>query len=216
VTKSLESERPATAEAQPAAGRRRALLVALPLLAFAALAVLFLVRLEQGGDPSVIPSALIGRPAPATNLPPLEGLARDGAAVPGISSEDLTGRVTLVNVFASWCGPCRLEHPILMRLAEDDGLRIVGINYKDQPENARRFLGSLGNPYAAVGTDSAGRTAIDWGSYGVPETFLVGRDGRILAKFVGPLTEEALAGSFGAAIAAARKASAGSAVSADG
>lgn len=190
-------------EATPRRGRR-AILVAVPLVAFAALAVLFLVRLEQGGDPSAIPSALIGRPAPATTLPPLAGLARDGVALPGLAPADLSGRTTLVNVFASWCGPCRVEHPLLMRLAADPELRIVGINYKDQPENALRFLGALGNPYAAVGVDGSGRAAIEWGVYGVPETFLVGPDGTIRAKFVGPLTEAALAGAFGAAIAASK------------
>jgi len=180
---------------------RRAVLVAVPLAAFAALAVLFLVRLEQGGDPSAIPSALIGRPAPATTLPPLDGLSRDGLALPGLVPADLVGRTTLVNVFASWCGPCRVEHPVLMRLAGDPGLRLVGINYKDQPENALRFLGALGNPYAAVGVDGGGRAAIEWGVYGVPETFLVGPDGTVRAKFVGPLTDEALSGAFGAALA---------------
>lgn len=190
-------------EAAPRRGRRL-ILVGLPLVAFAALAVLFLVRLEQGGDPSAIPSALIGRAAPATSLPPLDGLARDGRSLPGLAPGDLAGRTTLVNVFASWCGPCRVEHPLLMRLAADPAIRVVGINYKDQPENALRFLGALGNPYAAVGVDGSGRTAIEWGVYGVPETFLVGPDGKIRAKFVGPLTEAALAGSFGQAIAASK------------
>lgn len=190
------------AEAPPRRSRR-ALLLLVPLVAFATLAALFLLRLEEGGDPASIPSALIGRPAPPTELPPLAGLARDGAAVPGLVPADFRGRATLVNVFASWCGPCRLEHPILMRLA-GEGVPIVGINYKDQPENALRFLGALGNPYAAVGIDAAGRAAIEWGVYGVPETFLVGPDGTIRAKFVGPLTEEAVNGDFGRSLAAAR------------
>lgn len=159
-----------------------------PIAVFAALAVLFLIRLEQGGDPSLIPSALIGRPAPVTVLPPLEGLDR-----PGIDTADFAGKVTLVNIWASWCVPCREEHPILEKLATDKRIHLVGINYKDQAANARAFLGQMGNPYAAVGVDEKGRGSIDWGVYGVPETFLVGRDGKIRFKFVGPLSEQSLA-----------------------
>jgi cytochrome c biogenesis protein CcmG/thiol:disulfide interchange protein DsbE len=104
--------------------------------------------------------------------------------------------VTLVNVWASWCAPCREEHPLLLALSQDKRFSIAGLNYKDKAENARRFLGSLGNPYSAIGVDSAGRTAIDWGVYGVPETFLVGRDGKIAFKHVGPLTEQVVTGSL--------------------
>ena len=112
--------------------------------------------------------------------------------MPGLKRADLAGKLTLVNVFASWCGPCRLEHPQLEALAGDSRIRLVGINYKDQPANALRFLGDMGNPYAAIGVDEKGRAAIDWGVYGVPETFVVGPDGTILHKFIGPITEEAL------------------------
>jgi cytochrome c biogenesis protein CcmG/thiol:disulfide interchange protein DsbE len=172
-----------------APGLRRRLLVLLPLAAFLALAVLFLYRLG-GGDPSRIPSALIGHPVPQTDLPPLAALvARDGKPVPGVAPADFKGAVTLVNVWASWCVPCHDEAPLLMRLAQDDRIRIVGINYKDQAENARRFLGRHGNPFAAVGVDANGRASIDWGVYGVPETFIVGRDGRIAYKLVGGITE---------------------------
>ena len=171
---------------RPAAGRRR-LLVFIPLLAFAALALLFLYRLGSG-DPSRIPSALIGRPVPATSLPAVEGLTRDGMPVPGLANANFTGQVTLVNVWASWCVPCHDEAPLLMKLAEDRRIRLVGINYKDQPDNARRFIGRHGNPFIAVGADANGRASIDWGVYGVPETFLVGRDGRIAYKLVGPIT----------------------------
>ena len=168
--------------------RRRKLVALLPLLFFLALAALFLYRLGTG-DPSHIPSVLIGRPAPAIDLPPVPGLLRDGAQVPGIVSAEFKGAVSLVNVWASWCVPCHDEAPLLMRLAEDKRFRIVGINYKDQPDNARRFIGRYGNPFGAAGADISGRASIDWGVYGVPETFIVGRDGRIAFKLIGPITE---------------------------
>lgn len=176
-----------SAPAEPARRRRLGLAV-LPVLAFAALAGLFFFRL-YAGDPSRIPSALIGRPAPQLSLPPLAGLLKAGAPVPGLDPATFKGRVTLLNVWASWCAPCREEHPILMALANDPRLTLVGLNYKDQPDNARRFLGQNGLPYAAVGVDPNGRAAIEWGVYGVPETFLVGPDGAIAYKFVGPLNE---------------------------
>jgi cytochrome c biogenesis protein CcmG/thiol:disulfide interchange protein DsbE len=167
----------------------RRLLVGIPLIAFLALAGLFLFRLGSG-DPSRIPSALIGRPAPQTDLPPVEGLVRDGVPVPGLAAKDFAGAVTLVNVWASWCVPCHDEVPFLDALAKDKRIRLAGINYKDQAENARRFIGRYGNPFAVVGVDPNGRAAIEWGVYGVPESFLVGRDGKIAYKLVGPITAE--------------------------
>jgi len=184
--------------------RGRPWVVLLPLVVFVALAGVFLVQLLSGGDPSKIPSALIDKPAPQTALPALSGLTADGVPVPGLDPADFAGRVTIVNVFASWCAPCRVEHPILMRLKAEGGVRMVGIDYKDQPENALRFLGTFGLPFDAVGVDADGRAAIEWGVYGVPETFIVGPDARIRYKFVGPLTEDAVAGPFGEALAAAR------------
>jgi cytochrome c biogenesis protein CcmG/thiol:disulfide interchange protein DsbE len=167
------------------------MIVLLPLLAFLALAALFLLRLGAG-DPSRIPSALIGHPAPATDLPPLPGLERDGKTVPGVDSADFNGAVTVLNVWASWCVPCRDEAPLLMSLAADRRIRVVGINYKDQADNARRFLGRYGNPFVANGVDGNGRAAIEWGVYGVPETFIIGRDGRIAYKLIGPITPDNL------------------------
>ena len=172
--------------------RRSPWLYAVPLLVFAALAAVFAKGLFSG-DASKVPSALIGKPAPAIALAPLEGLQRDGQAVPSFAMADLArGKATIVNVFASWCASCRVEHPFLVAMADSAAVKqgkvqLVGFNYKDEAENARRFLGALGNPYSAVGVDRAGRAAIDWGVYGVPETFLIGPDGRILEKHVGPL-----------------------------
>jgi len=177
--------------AQERAIASRRVWVALPLVIFIALAALLFIRLGTG-DPSRIPSALIGKPAPALALPPLEGLARDGAPVPGLEPAQFSRRLTVVNVWASWCVPCLTEHPQLMRLAADPRLQVVGINYKDATENARRFLGRYGNPFAVVGVDQNGRSAIEWGVYGVPETFVVGPDGRIAYKLIGPITEENL------------------------
>jgi cytochrome c biogenesis protein CcmG/thiol:disulfide interchange protein DsbE len=180
-----------TAPSESTGSKRRNVLVLLPLLAFLALAALFFVRLGAG-DASHIPSALIGQPAPKTELPPLAGLERDGKAVPGLSNATFTGAVTLVNVWASWCIPCADEVPFLEQLSKDKRIQLVGLNYKDAPANARRFLNRYGNPFAASGTDESGRTSIDWGVYGVPENFLIGRDGRIAYKLVGPITADNL------------------------
>ena len=168
----------------------RRLGVLIPLALFLALVGLFYVRL-YAGDPSKLPSALIGREAPEFSLPPLTGLAGpNGAAVPGLSRDDLgNGHVTVVNVFASWCAPCREEHPLLEKLAAMNRVRLVGIAYKDEPGNTLGFLNEMGNPFSAVGVDEKGRAAIDWGVYGVPETFVIGKDGRIAYKHIGPLTE---------------------------
>jgi cytochrome c biogenesis protein CcmG/thiol:disulfide interchange protein DsbE len=180
----------AAAEDTAKVGSRR-LVVLIPLVAFLGLAALFVIRLGAG-DASRIPSALIGQPAPLTNLPPLPGLARDGTPVPGLDPAAFRGEVSVINVWASWCVPCRDEAPLLVRLAQDKRIRIVGINYKDQADNARRFLGRYGDPYAANGVDENGRAAIDWGVYGVPETFVVGRDAHIAYKLIGPITPENL------------------------
>ena len=159
------------------------LLFIIPGLAFVGLAAIFAAGLRH--DPSIVPSALIGKPAPEFNLPP----ALDGK--PGFAVADLKGKVTLVNVFASWCVPCRAEHPLLARLAAA-GVDLYGIDYKDKPDDARRWLESLGDPYRRIGADQEGRVAIEWGVYGVPETFVVDRAGIIRYKQVGPLTADAI------------------------
>ena len=171
--------------------RRRSPVVFLPLVLFALLMVLFLVRLYSG-DASLLPSALIGKPVPAFTLPPVEGLA----GKPGFSDADLReGKVTLINVFASWCVPCHQEHETVMKLAADPalakaGVRLFGLAYKDDPEAVRRFLTQAGDPFARVGADLNGRTAIDFGVYGVPETFIIKGGGTIAYRFVGPMSEE--------------------------
>lgn len=165
--------------------------LALPLLMFAALAGLFWYAL-QSGDPSRLPSALVGKKVPQFDLPPIEGMA-PGAGTGGFSDADLvSGEPTILNVWASWCVPCHAEHPLLMQLADVPGVRLYGINYKDDPAAARRFLGRLGNPFMRVGADRSGRTAIDFGVYGVPETYVISGDGRVVYRHVGPLTEEAI------------------------
>lgn len=172
---------------------RRSWMAALPFLIFAGMAAFFAWRLFLGHDPSVLPSVLIGHQAPAFNLPALPDSGK-----PGLSDADLRkGGVTVVSIFASWCGPCRIEHPNLRKLAENKalaamGVRLVGVNYKDDPANAMKFLNADGNPYAAIGMDSSGRVGIDWGLTGVPETFIIRGDGTIAFKYTGPITEEAL------------------------
>ena len=157
----------------------RRLLFLLPVLIFIGVGIGLAVGLTR--DPSTLPSALIDKPVPTFELPPIAG--RDG---PGFSSADLAGRVSLVNVFASWCVPCRVEHPLLMALA-DEGVAIYGIDYTDPADKAAGWLAELGDPYRAIGADQDGRVAVDWGVYGVPETFVIDRDGRIRHRHVGPL-----------------------------
>ena len=154
----------------------------------------------NGLDVSAIPSALIGTKAPTLALPPLEG-----ANVPALTDAAIKGKLTLVNVFASWCIPCRQEHPILEELSKDGRISIVGINYKDKSDNALRFLGELGNPYSAIGIDPNGKAAIDWGVYGIPESYLVAADGTILYKKVGPFDAQSLQQGLFPAIEAAVK-----------
>jgi cytochrome c biogenesis protein CcmG, thiol:disulfide interchange protein DsbE len=163
----------------------RRLIYLIPLVVFVAVAIWFAIGLTR--DPSKIPSALIDQPIPVFTLPAVAGVS-----TPGLSDQAIKGKVTLVNFFASWCVPCRAEHPILMRLSAEKRVAVLGINYKDRTEDAARWLKELGNPYAAIGHDEPGRVSIDWGVYGVPETFVVDREGRIRFKQVGPITPAVL------------------------
>jgi cytochrome c biogenesis protein CcmG/thiol:disulfide interchange protein DsbE len=158
----------------------------LPALVFAVIVGYFVWGLDPARDPSRVPSALIDKPVPQFELAPLDGIGR-----PGLASAQLQGQVSLVNFFASWCLPCRAEHPLLMRLAGRDGVRLAGINYKDEAADAVRWLEDLGNPYDMIGVDG-GRTAIDWGVSGVPETFVIDRAGRIRYQHIGPIHPQQL------------------------
>ncbi|MBB3391286.1 cytochrome c biogenesis protein CcmG/thiol:disulfide interchange protein DsbE [Rhizobium sp. BK275] len=172
-------------------GLSRYALALIPLVVFGGIAATAAKMLYDqdfhGKNVAEIPSALIGTKAPSLNLPPLEG-----SGLPALTDEAVKGKLTLVNVFASWCIPCRDEHPLLKQLAEDGQLNIVAINYKDKNDNALRFLGELGNPYRAIGIDPNGKAAIDWGVYGIPESYLVAPDGTIIYKRVGPFDDLSL------------------------
>jgi len=163
---------------------RRGALFALPAVGFAGLAAAFGWGLTR--DASVVPSALIDKPVPEFDLPPVKG--RDL----GLATENLRGKVSLVNVFASWCTACRYEHPIFMRLAAEGTVPIHGLNYEYAPDDAAAWLDALGDPYTRTGADRAGHVGIEWGVYGVPETFVISRDGRIAYKHVGPIDSAAL------------------------
>lgn len=164
----------------------------LPVLIFALVAGFFAIALRTG-DPSLLPSTMVGKRVPESTFPPIEGLEMNGKADQGFTSADLAkGKVSIVNYWASWCGPCVEEHPLLEHLKGLPGVELFGVNYKDKASSARRFIGRFGNPYGAVGTDSQGRTAIDWGVYGTPETFVVNGRGEIVFKHVGPISQESL------------------------
>lgn len=155
------------------------LILFVPFALFLVLVGYFAVGLTR--DPSELPSALIDQPVPQFELPPVQENGQ------GLATADLKGGVQLVNVFASWCAPCRIEHPLLMRLAKEEGVTIHGIAYKDKPQDSQRFLAQLGNPYQRIGADLDGRIGIEWGVYGVPETYIIDAEGRIRYRHVGPL-----------------------------
>lgn len=186
-------------DAPAATARRRPFRLAFMLPVAAFLGLGFMLAWGLTRDPREIPSALIGKPVPTFDLPPVQGRSL------GLSSADLMGEPSLVNVFASWCVACRVEHPLFMRLKAAGTVPIHGLNYKDRPEDAAQWLDSLGDPYTRTGADRDGRVAIDWGVYGVPETFVVSGDGRIVHKHIGPLTWKDLDGTILPLIAVLRK-----------
>jgi|TARA_R110002020_G_scaffold469794_1_gene695084 cytochrome c biogenesis protein CcmG/thiol:disulfide interchange protein DsbE len=177
-----------TDEYSTAPMRRHNVLAFLPLGVAAVLGVVLAWGLTR--DPGNLPSTLISKPVPDFALPPVKGRTL------GLSSTDLKGEVSLVNVFASWCVACRAEHPLFMKLAAQGTVPLHGLNYKDQPDDAAKWLDSLGDPYTRTGADISGRVAIDWGVYGVPETFVIGADGRVAYKHIGPVSDEALNGTI--------------------
>lgn len=174
-----------------------------PVLIFSAVAALFAFAL-QSGDPSKLPSAFIGKPAPALILTQIEGLS-DGSPIANFDNSALAnGKVSVVNFWASWCTPCIAEHPLLKQLKDKTGADIYGINYKDKATDAVRFLGRYGNPYTAIGADTSGHNGIEWGVYGTPETFILNTKGEIVYKHVGPISEESLASRIIPAVRAAQ------------
>ena len=182
----------ANGDEKPATGKRKgpSLFVLLPLILFGGLCVIFFMQLQKGGSSNILPSVLIDKPAPEFDLPPLEGLMADGKPVPGFARADLDGKVTLVNFWASWCVPCRQEHPFLLELAKDDRFTLAGINVRDSAKNALNYLVEHRNPFALNGVDRKYRSAIDFGVTGQPETFLIDKFGCIRKKHIGPLYPE--------------------------
>ncbi|MEQ8442163.1 MAG: DsbE family thiol:disulfide interchange protein [Alphaproteobacteria bacterium] len=180
-----DAERPAGATATEAGTPKksgRMAIGAVPLVLFSILVAIFAYQLLFGRDASIVPSALIGDPVPQVELPPL---LEDK---PGFGPDDFGGEVVLVNVFASWCGPCRLEHPLITALAEEMDIPVFGLNSKDERSAAIQWLNDLGDPYTRIGYDPDGRAGIEWGVYGYPETFVVSPEGEILFKHVGPIS----------------------------
>ena len=177
------------------------ILATVPILIALIVGGFFLWGLNPDRDPNAIPSVLISQPVPAFDLPPVEGLGS-----PGLARADLAGNAqpVVVNVFASWCVPCRAEHAVLTRMVERDGIRLMGINYKDKPEDAVKWLNELGNPYERIGSDLNGRAGIEWGISGVPETFIVAGDGTVLYRYVGPVVGPEAEEEFSTALAQAR------------
>lgn len=176
-----------------------------PVVIFAGMAALFMFALRSG-DPSHLPSVLLNKPAPAGLFAKVDGLTKGGEPVPGFDTSELAdGKVKLVNFFASWCAPCISEHPVLDRLSSMDKIPIYGVNTRDKPTDARRFLATHGNPYIAVGADPDGRKGIDWGVYGTPETYVVNGDGVIVYRHVGPMSPDDLTNKVLPAIEGARE-----------
>lgn len=176
----------------PAPGKSRILWALVPLLAFSALGIMFAIAIFSG-DPSKLPSALVGKPAPQASFGPLNGVSRDGQQVPGFGPAKLkSGKITVVNFWASWCGPCIAEHPQIVALSQHADVAVFGVNYKDEARDAKRFLGRHGNPFTALGIDPLGRGAIEWGVAKLPETFIVNAEGAVIYKHTGPISRDDL------------------------
>ena len=174
---------------QASNGQSRSWLAILPLFLFLGLSAVFYSLLtKEGRDTSALPSVLLNKPTPSLLIPPLEGLTNEDGQLPGFGPETFRNKLSVVNIFASWCVPCRQEHPQIVALGEDPRFQLIGINHKDNRRNALSFLAELGNPYDAIGVDRNGRASIEWGVYGVPETFLVDQTGTIFYKHVGPIS----------------------------
>ena len=186
----------------PEEGKKKGpgILILMPLVIFLSLAGLFLWQMASGNDPNQIPSVLINKPAPEFDLPALNadyGFKGDnGEPLPGFKTADFKGKISVVNVWASWCPTCRDEHPILLDMTKDKRFELVGLAYKDDPANSARFLKNHGNPFDAVGMDISGRVGIDWGVYGAPETFIVDSTGTIRYKHIGALTPRSMMETF--------------------
>jgi cytochrome c biogenesis protein CcmG, thiol:disulfide interchange protein DsbE len=205
MQKAVDDQGAGSAPEKPAAPRRGVQWVLVPVIVFAALVAVFGFALTTG-DPTRLPSALIGKPVPKADFPALSGLTDGSQSVPGFTSSDLAnGQVSVVNFWASWCAECAVEQGLLLDLKDKTGAPLYGVNYKDEATAARRFLGRYGNPFKAVGTDENGRNAIEWGVYGMPETFIVNGKGEIVYKHVGAVTPASLATKLIPAIEAARK-----------
>lgn len=171
-----------TPDGRKPASNRRLLFAVLPLVIFALLVGAMGYQLLYGNDPRLIPSALLGDPVPTVELPPLKD------DKPGFGAADFGGEPILVNVFASWCGPCRIEHPLITKLARDLDIPVYGLNSKDERGAALQWLAALGDPYTRIGYDPSGRAGIEWGVYGYPETFLISPAGEVVYKYVGPIS----------------------------
>jgi cytochrome c biogenesis protein CcmG/thiol:disulfide interchange protein DsbE len=192
---------------RPSGGAYRRLLILLPLFVVLGLVALFFVSLETV-DPQRLPSVLIGKPVPVFALAPIPRENSADAAFPGFASSDLAkGEPSIVNVWASWCAPCAIEQPTLLAFAKESGVPLYGLNYKDKPDAARSFLGRFGNPFKAIGMDESGRIAIEFGVYGVPETFVIDGKGRIVTRYPGPLTADAIKNEIMPALEKAKAAS---------
>ncbi len=183
---------------------KRGWLLLIPVVLFLGVAGMFAYSLQHA-KPNLVPSVLIGKPVPQATFPPLVGLVREGKPVAGFSNNNLaSGGVIVVNFWASWCGPCVAEHPQLLELTKVEGVKLYGVNYKDKALDAMKFLNRYGNPYSAVGTDVPGRAAIDWGVYGMPETFIINGKGEIVYKHVGPILPQNLQNEILPALTAAK------------